>query len=136
MIKDLDIQGIIIKVNKGLTEQFYLSQENINSCPCEDCLYYATVLTNQPFEIFELLKEMRVDLKKNLVSEPTGVWCIRDDKERFVYFMQTYQVMGKIIAAKQEINYEKKEGEIKLSAKIFQSKPNCIDVELTGEKVS
>jgi hypothetical protein len=132
MTEDFKINGTTLKVDKVSTEKFYLTQNKItDNCGCSDCLFYADNFTKQPFEIFKTLKDMGVDLEKNLSSEPTGVWCVRDDNGQLIYCFQVYQVFASLDTLdKTEISYEKHESGYKVDAKFIQSSADRVDIEL------
>jgi len=135
MIKDFNVNGATLKVDKDSTERFYLTQDKItDNCGCSDCSFYTDTFTKQPFEIFKTLKDMGVDLEKNLSSEPTGVWCVRDENGQLIYGFQVYQVFASIDNLnKQEINYVKLESRYKVDAKFKESNSERVDIELRFE---
>jgi hypothetical protein len=94
-------------------------------------------LTKQPFEIFKALSDMGVDLEKNLSSEPTGVWCIRDDNGELIHFFQVYQIFGSIDSLdKAEIKYLKIDRGYKVDAKFIESSANTVDIELKFDRLN
>ena len=66
-----------------------------------------------------------MDLEKNLKNEPTGVWCIRDDNDEFVFFQQTYLIKGTILQEKSFL-YTKEEFGFKIKADFINDKENII----------
>ena len=138
MTRDFEIDGITLQVDEEKTENFYLIEKKIiYNCGCDDCSFYANIWIKEPFEIFPMLEEIGVDLRKDLSSEPTGVWCIRDDNGQLIYFEQVYRVFGKIISEdRKEFSYLRVENKYKIKAKFIQGKSDCVDIELTFDSVS
>ena len=138
MTKDFEINGTTLQVDKETTKNFYLTEDKItDSCGCDDCAFYANILIKQPFEIFQMLKEMGVDLEKNLSSEPTGVWCIRDDNGQIIHFDQVYRVFGTIVSEDRgEISYLRMENKYKIKAKFSQYEADCVDIELKFDRAA
>lgn len=84
-----------LQVDTVKTKEFYQTQNKIiDNCTCDDCNFYATNFIKEKLEIFSILQLMGVDLEKNLITEPTGVWCIRDDQGKFLHCQQVYQTVG------------------------------------------
>ena len=136
MKKDFELDGLTLRVDKEETENLYLTEIAItDNCNCEDCSYYADILIKQPFEIFQKLEEMGVDLGKNLSSEPTGVWCIRDSKGQLIHFDQVYRVYGSILKS-DKVNYLTVENNYKIDATFIPYKLDCIDIELKFDRVT
>ena len=133
MTRDFEIDGITLQVDKEATENFYLTEKKISdNCGCDDCSFYANIWIKQPFEIFPMLEEMGVDLGKNLSSEPTGVWCIRDENGQLIHFEQVYRVFGTINSEdRKEIRYLRVKNNYEIKAKFIQYKSDCVDIELT-----
>ena len=125
-----------MQVDVSKTQQFYLTQDKITEdCTCDDCRFYATEFIKQTLEIFELISTMGVDLAKNLESEPTGVWCIRDNDGIFIYSQQVYQTFGVILPINtSEIKYEKTEKGFNINALFIQIKDETIYIVLTIDK--
>ena len=119
------------------TKAFYLTQDKItNDCMCEDCLFYATVFTRKPLEIFKMLSSMGIDLEKNLQSEPTGVWCIRDEQSNFLHCQQVYQTVGQITSADtSQLKYEQIENGYKVNALFLNAGDSKVDIVLSIDKV-
>lgn len=83
-----------------------------------------------------MLSSMGVDLQKNLNSEPTGVWCVRDENDNFVHCYQVYQIVGLFsVGDKTQLKYEKEEGGYKVSAAFLPAGSDKIDIELRIDKV-
>lgn len=119
------------------TREFYLTQEKIiDDCQCENCKIYAEYFTKEPLEIFSMLSSMGVDLQKNLNSEPTGVWCIRDEDYTFRHCVQVYQVVGHFSSGNNaELKYEKEEGSYKITAFFTGVGDETIDIDLMIDRV-
>lgn len=74
---------------------------------------------------------MGIDLQRNLNSEPTGVWCIRDEEGNLLFCSQVYQVVGVFSnGEKAEVKYEKVEHGCEVSAVFLPAGSNTIDVQL------
>ena len=119
------------------TKEFYLTQEKIiDDCQCTDCQFYAESFTKEPLEIFSILSTMGVDLQKNLNSEPSGVWCIRDENDNFIHCDQVYQVVGLFPNGdKSQLKYEKEQGGYKVSAVFLPAGVDAIDIELKVDMI-
>jgi len=130
MKKDFKIDGTILRVDKKVTKNLYLTEVKItDNCNCDDCDFYVNRLIKQPFEIFQMLLEMGIDLEKNLSSEPKGVWCVRDNQGQLIHVDQVYRLSGTIID-KQEIVYSRIEETYKIGARFIPYKVDYVDVEL------
>lgn len=130
MTEDFEIAGTTLRVDKMATERLYLPEVKItDNCNCSDCTFYADILIKQPFEIFQLLSRMGVDLGKNLSSEPTGVWCIREADGQLIHFDQVYRIFGSIVE-REEIRYLRKESNYSIHAKFIPYKSDYVDIEL------
>lgn len=132
-----NIQGNRIRYDAERTSDSYLKEMNImEDCPCGDCFYFATTVTKMDFEIFRILKEAGVDLQKNLGSEPTGIWCIREDNGELMAFQQVYLIKG--TTANPDENsflYEKQELGFSITARISQAKTDTLVVDLQVAKL-
>lgn len=134
MTKEFKVEGIVLWVDKEETERLYVTEIKItDNCDCSDCSFYANSLIKQPFGIFQMLQEMGVDLSKNLSSESTGVWCVRDDREQLIHFDQVYRVYGTILD-RGEINYLRVENNYKVEAKFIPYKSDYVDIELKFDR--
>jgi len=79
---------------------------------------------------------MGVDLGKNLASEPTGVWCIRDNKDFFIHCQQVYQVVGHFSATDMsETKYEKRENGYKIASTFLRAGADKVDIVLQIDKL-
>ena len=85
-------------------------------------------------EIFRFLKNVGTDLKKNLKTEPTGVWCIRDDDNEFICFQQVYLIKGSL-SKNSSHHYEKEELGLKINAEFINEDDNII-VDLIVDKIN
>lgn len=86
-----------ILYDKAATVRFYKSQDPIvEDCNCEGCWLYVENVVHLDFEIFRVLKDLGVDLLKNLRSEPDGVFVTLGDKGEMVHCTQTYQIVGRL----------------------------------------
>lgn len=120
----------LIDIDTVLTKKFYHEQVLIkNDCSCGDCAFFVDRFTKFPFEIFNILARMGVDLTKNLTSEPTGVWCIRDDTGVMNHCQQVLRVIGKIVG-EDKILYKKIEYGYQVNSEFEQINSNEIDIEL------
>jgi hypothetical protein len=133
MKREFIIEGVVILVDTEMTQKFYLTQnKTVDGCKCTDCLFYVNVFTKQNFEIFKLLKKMGVDLEKNLSSEPTGVWCVRDDNGDLIHCDQAYQVIANISPNdRNEIRYTREEKNHKVEVRFIQLKVDNLFVSLS-----
>jgi hypothetical protein len=131
------IEGYPLTVDCDKTKEFYLTQEKItDDCQCKDCRFYAENFTKEPLEIFSILSSMGVDLQKNLNSEPTGVWLIRDENDNFIHCDQVYQVVGHFPSEdKSQLKYEKEQDGYKISAAFLPAGSDTIDIELKIDKI-
>ncbi|MEY5048584.1 MAG: hypothetical protein RLZZ175_1943 [Bacteroidota bacterium] len=132
MVNEINIENETLIFDTEMTKKFYLSQEKTkDGCQCLECKYYVDFFTKQPFEIFLLLQKMGVDLEKNLESEPTGVWCVRDDNGKLLHCDQAYQIFGNINSEeKSEIKYSKIENNYKIDAYFKQINVDNLHVSL------
>jgi hypothetical protein len=105
-----EIDNITSKIDRIETEKFYTAQSRVmQGCDCEDCKYYEEEFIKKPIAIFKILKEYGVDLRKNVESEPTGAWVVRDEEE-FICCEQAYLLKGDFKDYTEttfEINHEK-----------------------------
>ncbi len=125
-----------IVYDNNRTSNAYLKEINIiENCPCDDCYYFATIITKLELEIFQVLKNVGVNLEKNLDSEPTGVWCIRDDNNEFVFFQQVYLIKGRILG-NNSFRYEKEELGFKITAKFLNEKEDDVFIDLQVAKIT
>ncbi|MET0243390.1 MAG: hypothetical protein ABW174_07975 [Flavitalea sp.] len=87
---------IYVDINK--TKTFYLPQMSIaENCSCESCIYFSEIFSQLSLPIFIVLKDMGVDLKKNVENEPTGVFTVLDDTNDGVFYVeQMFYVYGYI----------------------------------------
>ncbi|RPD43431.1 hypothetical protein [Paracnuella aquatica] len=131
------IEGQPLVVDCHKTREFYLTQEKIiDDCQCENCQFYAEYFTKEPLEIFSMLSSMGVDLQKNINSEPTGVWCIRDENHNFRHCGQVYQIVGHFPnGSTTEIKYEKVEGNYKITVFFTGAGNDAIDIDLIIDRV-
>ena len=125
MIESISINNNIIEYDKKKTSVAYLDEIKIKECPCSDCHFFVNVITKLYLEIFQILIKAGTDLEKNLKNEPTGVWCIRDDNDEFVFFQQTYLIKGTILQEKSFL-YTKEEFGFKIEADFINYKKNII----------
>ena len=132
MTVTIEIEGCSLLVYGDKTQQSYLTQENIvDDCQCSDCKFYSETFTKEPLEIFSILSSFGVDLQKNLSSEPTGVWCVRDENDIFLYCRQVYHVVRQFSKCdKSRVKYEKQENDYNVNAVFFIGEGNIIDIEL------
>jgi hypothetical protein len=129
-MKEIQIGNSLIKTDKAATEKFYLSQKKItDDCQCADCKFYAETVTNYPFEIFEILRDLGVDVEKNLDSEPTGAWCVRDDNGKLLHCDQAYKFSGDL-GDKGDFEYLKVEGDFRIRAEFRQIASDSVYVAL------
>ncbi|WP_338768199.1 hypothetical protein WAF17_07320 [Bernardetia sp. ABR2-2B] len=126
-----------IEVDVKATREFYLTQNKIpKDCKCEDCEYFYNEFTNLSSKTLEQLKSFGVDLGKNLTSEPTGVWCVRDDRGEVIHIFQVYQISGKLLETNEkEFEYSNIENGLKMNIKFLQSSLDKIDIELTVDEI-
>ena len=126
-----------IEVDIKATREFYLTQNEIpKDCECDDCAYFYNEFINMTSKTLVLIQSFGVDLGKNLTSEPTGVWCVRDESGKVAHIFQVYQMCGKLLDInKKEFEYSSIENEMKMNVKFIQSAIDKIDIELTiGEE--
>lgn len=137
MTQIFHINGEPLENDTSKTKEFYLTQHKItDDCECDDCNFYATNFINNKFEIFSLLETMGIDLSKNLGGEPTGVWCIRDDKGEFLHCLQVYQAVGQFVNENAtKLSYEKTENNYKICAAVVKTGNGRVDFELIIDKV-
>lgn len=76
-----------------------------------------------------MLSGMGVAITKNLSSEPTGVWCIRDDKGTMNHCQHVLRVFGKIVG-EDKILYQNNEYGYAVNSEFVQINPNEIEIEL------
>lgn len=131
------IHNVELQVDIAKTKEFYLTQNKItDDCSCNDCVFYATIFIHENLEIFNILPLMGVDLGKNMASEPTGVWCVRDDNDNFLHCQQVYQAVGQLSANNvSKVEYEKDDNGFKVTATFIQAGADKIDIALQIDKV-
>ena len=114
-----EIDNITSRVDRIETEKFYTTQSRVmEGCDCEDCKYYEEEFIKKPMPFFKVLKECGVDLGKNIDSEPTGAWVIRENEE-FICCEQAYLVKGDF-ADITEATFELHDGKFKTNIKIHK----------------
>ena len=126
-----------LDVDTAKTMEFYKSQNKIvDDCTCDDCNFYATIFIKEKLEIFSLLQSMGVDLEKNLISEPTGVWCIRDDNGNLLHCQQIFQVVGQLsIKNSSKLRFENTEFGFGVATTFAQADGDKIDIEVLIDKL-
>lgn len=136
MRKNIEFENLKIEVDVDLTNEFYLTQNKIpDDCKCEDCMFYYEKFIHKPYKAFDFISKLGIDLGKNLSSEPTGVWCVRDDNGGIIYVFQVYQAIGKILNLNNnEFQVEFIEKNLKMNMKLIQSNIDLIDIELKIDK--
>lgn len=127
-----NINSEYLQIDVAKTKEFYLTQNKIlEGCSCNDCYFYTTTLIKSNLEIFRILNDMGIDLSKNLSSEPTGAWCIRDEKEGFLSSQQTYQAVGQFLNNNNlKVVYEKVESNLNVFACFLKTDSDKINVDL------
>ena len=137
MITNFNIGDCLLWVDIEKTHQFYLTQVKIkDNCQCDDCKFYSEIFIKEPLEIFLILSSLGVDLQRNLTSEPTGIWCIKDEKNNFLHCNQVYQVVGNFLQCERsQLKYEKQENNYKVVAIFLNSNSKTIDIDLHIDKV-
>jgi hypothetical protein len=126
----LKVGNSLIDVDVELTKKYYKEQPLIKEdCSCEDCAFYVDKFSKMPFEIFKTLKIMGVEIAKNLDSEPTGVWCIRNKDGSVEHCQHILKVFGKIVG-EDKIVCQKKEYGYEVSSDFVQVSSEEIDIEL------
>ncbi len=119
-------------VDVEATKKFYLAQNHISEdCACGYCAYYLNHFIKQPFEIFNLLSNLGIDLEKNLNSEPTGVWSIVDDENILQHCNQTFQVVGSVNS---DFTYKKQELGYNVKASFLKVEKDKVFIELNFGK--
>lgn len=128
----LKIEDGKIEIDVDATRNFYLTQnETIKDCDCDECAFYYNDFIHQPFQFLEELKCLGIDLGKNLTSEPSGVWCVRDDDKKVVHIAQVYQAKGRFLNQDEtQFKSEKAENGLNVKLNFLQSKPDTIDIEV------
>lgn len=137
MTQTFKINNEDLHVDPAKTREFYLTQNKIiDDCKCDDCSFYTTNFIKENLEIFYILRSMGVDLEKNLTSEPTGVWCIRNDNGNILHCQQVYQTVGQILTNDvSKVNYEKTENGFKVAATFLKTDSDKVDIELLIDKI-
>lgn len=136
MKEEFNIVNHIIKIDVQATIHFYQTQNSIlDDCTCNDCSYFYHDFIHKSFSVFDTLRRFGVDLGKNLNSEPTGVWCVREDNGKVVHIFQVYQVIGHFAdTSLEEIHYSITESDLNFNIKLIQSGSDNIDIELRIEE--
>ncbi|WP_207531819.1 hypothetical protein [Desertivirga arenae] len=97
------IEEMILEVDFDATAKYYAEQPQIKeNCSCGDCKYFQDELIRQPIKLFELLKQMGVDLSRQPDINPDGIFCINDDitfRKKYVCY---YLVVGQIVEFKEK----------------------------------
>lgn len=130
------INGEPIQIDTAKTVEFYLAQNKIvDDCQCDDCNFYATTFIKNELEIFSTLNAMGIDLCKNLISEPTGVWCVRGDHGELLHCEQIYQAVGQFTnEMTSKVIYEKTENNFKVFVSVVKMENAIIDFQLIIDK--
>jgi hypothetical protein len=121
--------------NKKTSDAYLKEISIIENCPCDDCYYFANVITKLELEIFQILKNSGVNLEKNLGSEPTGVWCIRNENDKFEFFQQAYLIKGRILE-NNYFQYRKEELGLKITAEFQNENTNDVVIDLQVAKIA
>lgn len=107
----------------------------VDDCTCDDCNFYATNFIKNGLEIFGILNAIGIDLCKNLISEPTGVWCVRGDNGELLHCQQVYQAVGQFTKdTVSKVIYEKTENNFKIFVSVVQMENEKIDFDLIISK--
>ena len=119
------------------TREFYRTQSRIiDDCECEDCKFYYHIFSRKNLELYNYLSNLGVDIRKNLDSEPTGVWCCRDENEDLIFCEHNYQVIGELRAnTENEFIYIKNELGYVVKAYFEQLEQNIISVQLSIKQI-
>ncbi|MHA4812560.1 hypothetical protein ACX0G9_30990 [Flavitalea flava] len=79
------------------TKEFYAAQPKISTnCSCDNCKYFENEVINHSNRLFEVLKEMGVDLSRQPNINSDGICCVGDTKPDKLGYMGNYFVYGKI----------------------------------------
>ena len=132
------IGGVTFTVNTTLTKEFYLSQNKItDDCTCSDCVFFFEKLIKEPFELFQILQNLGIDIGKNLSTEPTGAWCVRDDNGELIHCDHAYQMVGSVRPQDgNQVQYSKFEKGYRITAIFTPSDPDIIYIALYIDRVS
>lgn len=86
-----------LHIHTKQTKLFYATQPKITeNCSCGYCKYFEREVINQPNRLFEVLKQMEVDLSRQPNINPDGVSCVGDTKQDKLGYMGNYFVFGEI----------------------------------------
>ena len=129
------IQDFTLNVDLEATRQLYAHQMKIvDSCPCEDCRFYATVLIKENIEIFQVFTSMGIDLEKNISPDSPGVWCVLDDQGSCRYCEQDFRLVGHILPSPEKIvEYNRQELGFEIRAVFADRGEEKMDIYLTIE---
>ena len=80
----LGTYGVIVDLAK--TKAFYSTLPQISAnCSCGNCVYFEKVVIKQPLRLFDLLKDMQVDLSRQPDINPDGVYAITIQPNKINY---------------------------------------------------
>lgn len=86
-----------IDVDTEKTKMFYSKQPRITeNCACNFCSYFENEVISQPNRLFEILRVMSVDLKRQPDLDPAGLDCF-DTRNNQLSYKGYYFVFGKIV---------------------------------------
>lgn len=121
-----------LNVSADATTQLYSTQHLISDdCECEDCKFYVSKVLRYGFSIHAELSSAGVDVAKNLDSEPTGVWCVRDDGGKLLYTAHAYHIVGRLYDSQAEVGYQASEQGYNLDVYLQQIDDQTVRIDVT-----
>jgi len=130
-----NIENITATVDVHKTMKFYEAQSQfIDDCTCEDCAFYQKEFLKTPLNIFKILKQFGVDLKKSIdiESDPEGLWVVMD-KGLMVFCLSSYKIIGNFsnVDIDNSGTFDTNENEFQTTIQFYKNNENSITIFLT-----
>lgn len=102
-----------ITVDLDRTRDFYSELPRISeNCKCQDCEHFENVVTNMNIHLFEMLKRMGVNLKRQPNINPDGVCSTGETDEFQRTYMGYYKLFGNVGKAQRTPKLVNSNGEL------------------------
>lgn len=129
-----------LHIDLARTKNFYAAQPKIiQNCSCGYCTYFETEVINQPNKLFEILKEMKVDLSRQPDINPDGISCVGETKKDRLGYMGNYFVygeIGKTSKGNQRVNEDNSISEVSFNDAEFGNTTQVTIKQIDKDKLS
>jgi hypothetical protein len=128
--RKFSLADITINADPNETRDHYTALPLVaTQCDCVDCKAYAELVANMDCTLFDWLKEIGVNLAKNVVSDPAGANAT-EHNGKIIWCTQLFEVIGTLVSGE---TYSEENGDHNISAYFQQKKPNVIWVDVKIE---